>query len=63
MQQRKDGNLDRMKLMKKKHSFAGTDEATKNDQCRCAKCGKNHELPNCLEFQPCSLTLFDMGFF
>ena len=43
MQQRKDGNLDRMKLRKKKHSFAGVDEVTKKDQCRCAKCGKNHE--------------------
>ena len=29
MQQRKDGNLDRMKLRKKKHSFAGIDEVTK----------------------------------
>ena len=54
MQQRKDGNLDRMKLMKKMHSFAGIDEVTKKDQCRCAKCGKNHELPYCHEFQLCS---------
>ena len=44
-----------MKLRKKKHSFAGVDEVTKKDQCRCAKCGKNHELPNCHEFQLCSL--------
>ena len=56
MQQRKNRNLDRMKLRKKKHSFAGIDEVTKKDQCRCAKCGKNHELPNCHEFQLCSLT-------
>ena len=33
MQQRKDGNLDRMTLMKKKHCFAGIDEVTKKDQC------------------------------
>ena len=55
MQQRKDANLDRMKLRKKKHSFAGLDEVTKKDQFRCAKCGKNHELPNCRDFQLCSL--------
>ena len=55
MQQKKDVNLDRMKLRKKKHSFAGIDEVTKKDQCRCAKCGKNHELPDCREFQLCSL--------
>ena len=55
MQQRKDGNLDGMKLGKKTHSFARIDEVTKNDQCRCAKCGKSHELPNCCECQLCSL--------
>ena len=31
MQQMMDCNLDRMKLRKKKHSFAGIDEATKKD--------------------------------
>ena len=50
MQQRKDGNLDRMKLRKKKDSFAGIDEVTKKDQCRSAKCGKNHELPTAVNF-------------
>ena len=40
----------RKKIEGKKHSFSRIDEATKKGQCRCAKCGKNHELPNCLEF-------------
>ena len=55
MQQRKDGNLDKMKLRKKKHSFGGINEATEKDQCRCAKCWKNHKLPSCRKFQLCSL--------
>lgn len=55
LQQKKEGNDDRMKLRKKKHSFAARDEALKKNPPKCVKCKGNHELPNCREFQLCSL--------